>query len=40
MSVLAAFCDMFVCVCVKGTEAENKLEEIDEVGIQSVFSDV
>lgn len=40
MSVLAAFCDTFVYVCVKWTEAENKLEEIDEVGVQSVFSEV
>lgn len=40
MSVLAAFCDTFVYVCVKWTEAENKLEEIDEVSVQSVFSEV
>lgn len=40
MSVLAAFCDTLVYVCVKGTKTKNKLEEIDEVGIQLVFSEV
>lgn len=39
MIVLAAFCDTLVYVCVKWTEAENKLE-IDEVGVQLVFSEV
>jgi len=38
MSVLAAFCDTFVCVCVKGPEDKNNLEEIDEVGVHWVFT--
>lgn len=40
MSVLAAFCETFVCVCVKGPEDENNLEKIDEVGVQQVFFEV
>lgn len=40
MSVLAVFGDTFVCKFVRGPEAENKAEEIGEVGIQWIFSEV
>lgn len=40
MSVLAAFCETFVCECVKRPEDENNLEKIDDVGVQKVFFEV